>query len=133
MNESNVYQPLNEYRQLWQKIVKVNLGEQDELKSGKNILIGIIKNLKVCTSLNGDNMAFASLIDFNGEINLIFFPKTWVRYEDKINEGDIVALKGKIDINNSNKNRSFIASKMLDIDRLLKKSFLGKSRKRGYK
>jgi DNA polymerase-3 subunit alpha len=43
-------------------------------------------------------MAFGSLSDYRGEIDLAFFEKTWESCRDRINGGDFIALKGKLDL-----------------------------------
>ena len=63
-------------------------------------------------------MAYASLADYNGEIGITFFPKPWAELKDKLQDGAVTALRGKIK-NDSFKNRfAFYAETMPDLDRL---------------
>ena len=65
--------PMDDYKSLWERFVKVDLSRRESLSTGSQILLGLIKNLKPITTSKGDKMAFASLEDFNGEMELTFF------------------------------------------------------------
>ena len=122
---------LNEYRNLWEKVVKVNLGKPTEIKSGKYLLIGIIKDIRIQVPLTGgDEMAFTTLEDYNGKIDLVFFPSFWSQFKNKIKEGEVVALivdaqipavSGKV---NSDGRRSFIVCGIQNVDKLLQQTML---------
>jgi hypothetical protein len=61
-------------------------------------------------------MAFATLRDFNGEVDLTFFSAVWEKCKLKIDEKKIVALKGRI--NRYNGKTSFKVSRVLSMDHL---------------
>jgi DNA polymerase-3 subunit alpha len=42
-------------------------------------------------------MAFAKLIDYDGEIDCTFFPKVWGVLRNSLEDGGIYAFKGKVD------------------------------------
>jgi len=106
--------PMDEYREIWQKTVKIDLGQTDTYKTGSCVLVGIIKNIKQITTSKNGRMAFASLADYNGEIDVIFFPNAWEKYQNEIVPEKIVILKGKIDYQKDKDKYSFIADSIID-------------------
>jgi DNA polymerase-3 subunit alpha len=89
--------PLDDYKEPWEKFVKLDLSDMDAAPERDYTLIGILKSLKPYTNKSGKAMAFGALSDYRGEIDLVFFEKTWESCRDKIAEGDKVALKGRLD------------------------------------
>jgi DNA polymerase-3 subunit alpha len=89
--------PMDDYKKEWEQFVKLDLSDIDTASEGDYTLIGILKTLKPYTTKSGKAMAFATFSDYRGEIDLTFFEETWNMYRDTITEGDIIALKGKLD------------------------------------
>ena len=78
--------------------------------------IGMIKDLKPYTTKKGTEMAWAVMQDFTGEFDVTFFPSTWEKVKDKIQNEQVYALKGKVDPpNERNEHPSFLADELLDI------------------
>jgi DNA polymerase-3 subunit alpha len=100
--------PMDEYRELWQKIVKVNLGKPETLVPGSAMLVGMIKTVKPITTSKGGKMAYASLADYNGEIELTIFPGVWEKCRDKIEVDKAAIIRGKIEYQKDKDRRSFI-------------------------
>ncbi|GHV25694.1 DNA-directed DNA polymerase [Spirochaetia bacterium] len=88
--------PLDDYREAWEKFVKLDLSDADKAAEKEYTLIGILKTLKPYTNKSGKTMAFASLSDFRGEIDLVFFEKIWETCRDRITVGNTIALKGRL-------------------------------------
>ena len=108
--------PMDEYRELWGKLVKADLGRPEALVSGSQILVGLIKSVKVITTSKGDKMAFSALEDYNGEIELTFFTGAWEKCRNKIENDKIAILKGKIDYQADKDKRSFIVDECLEVN-----------------
>jgi DNA polymerase-3 subunit alpha len=89
--------PLDDYKEEWERFVKLDLSAADNAPEQEYTLIGILSGLKPYTNKSGKVMAFGSLADYRGEIDLVFFERTWETYRDRVNEGDFIALKGKLD------------------------------------
>ncbi|MCL2214417.1 MAG: DNA polymerase III subunit alpha [Treponema sp.] len=105
--------PMDEYREIWQNTVTVNLGKIDKLITGNCILVGIIKNIKQVNTKNGGKIAFAALADYNGEIDVTFFSAVWVKSQTFIKDDTVVILKGKIDYQKDREKYSFVAENVL--------------------
>jgi DNA polymerase-3 subunit alpha len=89
--------PLDDYREAWKRLVTLNLAQLDTAGEGEYTLIGILKTLKPHVDKKGKPMAFGSLMDYNGEIDLVFFEKIWENCRDKLAVDDKTALKGYLD------------------------------------
>jgi DNA polymerase-3 subunit alpha len=106
--------PLDEYRQLWEKAVKADLANHETIQPGNHILIGIIKNIKTIISKSG-KMAYAALEDYNGEIEVTFFSRTWEACEDRIQDDKVAILRGKIEYQRNKDKYGFIADSLIDV------------------
>ncbi|MCL2186253.1 MAG: DNA polymerase III subunit alpha [Treponema sp.] len=89
--------PLDEYKDIWNECVNVNLAEKEKLKTGSCILIGVIKKLKSIITKQGKKMAFATLEDYNGEIELTFFTNAWEKLSGRLENDKVYIFKGKIE------------------------------------
>jgi DNA polymerase III subunit alpha len=108
--------PMDEYRDLWEKTVKVDLGHlagPDTIEPGNQILVGIIKTIRIVNSKSG-KMAYITIADYNGEIEMIFFSRVWEAWQGRIQEDQIAIVKGKIDYQKDRDKYSFIAEGLLD-------------------
>ena len=53
-------------------------------------MAGVLANLRVLATKKGDQMAFGTLEDLTGQIDVIFFPKTWNRERNSIQVGEVM-------------------------------------------
>jgi DNA polymerase-3 subunit alpha len=114
---------MDEYKELWRSAVKVDLGHPETLVPGACILVGIVKTLKAIAT-KGGKMAFTTIADYNGEIEMTFFPKAWENCQDKIAEDEIAVVRGKIEYQEDKDRHSFIAEECVapeDVEALLEK------------
>lgn len=79
--------------------------ESDEISEsvikldGKNVkLLGLITSVRTKITKNNEIMAFVTLEDLEGTINLIVFPKTYSGYKNIIVEDSIVKIDGRISV-----------------------------------
>ena len=105
--------PMDEYKEIWQDVVNVNLADSENLKTGNCVLVGIIKNIKQVTTSKGSKMAFAVLSDYNGEIEVTFFSGPWERCQNLLKDDTVIILKGKIDYQKDKDKYSFIADNVV--------------------
>ncbi|GHV94851.1 DNA-directed DNA polymerase [Spirochaetia bacterium] len=115
--------PMDEYRELWQRAVKADLSQPENLIPGACILVGMVKSVKVIPTKSG-KMAFTTLADYNGEIEMTFFPKAWEICQDKIEEDQVAIVRGKIEYQEDKDRHSFVAEECVapaDAETLLAK------------
>jgi DNA polymerase-3 subunit alpha len=105
--------PMDEYRQLWEKVVKVDLGHISTAEPGNYILVGIIKIIRTVNAKSG-KMAYVTIADYNGEIDMIFFPRVWEICQGRIKEDELAIAKGKIDFQKDKDKYSFIVDSLID-------------------
>ncbi|MDR0450123.1 MAG: DNA polymerase III subunit alpha, partial [Treponema sp.] len=106
--------PMDEYREIWQKMVKADLGKPEKLRTGNCILVGIIKSLKTIVTGRGDKMAFATLADYRGEIEVTFFARAWEKCGDRVEPDKVAILRGKIEYQKDKDHYSFIAEEWIN-------------------
>ena len=91
--------PLDEFRDIWKRCVRVDLSRPDRLTGNRvNNLIGIVTNKRSIVTRKGDPMAFVIIEDFSGSIELVIFPKVWIEYRHLVDKDKILGFTGKIDL-----------------------------------
>lgn len=82
-----------------QKILSI-IGNQEDIKGAldkeKVKIVGIITARTIKKTKNDDNMAFVKIEDASGEIEVIVFPKQYVRHSDILSVGKVVYLSGSV-------------------------------------
>jgi DNA polymerase-3 subunit alpha len=111
---------MDDYKEAWQQFVALDLSKPELGAEGEYTLIGILTRLKPIVTKNGKDMAFASLTDYRGEIDMVFFPGAWEFNRDKVEEGRCIAVKGKLD--KSRDKLSFQVSSVLELGKLRRKA-----------
>lgn len=91
--------PLEQYKDIIESKVTKKLGEVTQDDIGKTlVLAGNISRIKkVNTKKTNQQMAFVTIFDEIGSIELIVFPKLFAQTKDLWSPNTIVLLKGKID------------------------------------
>ncbi|MDR1025661.1 MAG: DNA polymerase III subunit alpha, partial [Treponema sp.] len=118
--ENFCIQPLDRYREIWRQFTGLNLGDLAKAPEDEYTLVGTVANLRPIQDKNGKAMAFGTLQDYRGEIDLVFFGKVWENCQGKIAGGKPAALKGRLD--KSREKPNFKVSSVLDLERLEKKT-----------
>jgi len=128
--------PMDDYRDLWKRAVKVNLADTQTLKTGNCVLIGIVKNSRTFVNNKGNKMTYASLADYNGEIDCVFFPDAWQRCQNMVENDKVAILQGKIDYQKDKDKYSFIAEAVVsanDVDSVIKENAEAEKKNDAYK
>lgn len=90
--------PMDEYREIWNRTVRVDLSRPEYLMDKQPCnLVGIVLGCRTILTKRGEPMAFAQIEDFNGKIELIFFPKVWQKYGHLVTVDSILGFTGKVD------------------------------------
>jgi DNA polymerase-3 subunit alpha len=67
------------------------------------VIAGMVEDLRVLLTKNGDQMAFIKLADFSGHVEAVVFPKSYVEYKNILKPEAVIAIKGRV----SNRNGEF--------------------------
>ncbi len=113
--------PLDSYRKAFDRASTFDIrfperGQKDKLYT----LVGMVKTLRPYQTKSGKWMCFGSFEDFNGSIDLTFFPNTWEKCRDKILPETVWGLVGKVDL--SRDTPSFLVESWVNPDELQAKS-----------
>jgi len=112
--------PLDQYKSLLVRRTNLTSNLLDSLedltatgiRDGDRVSVGgIIYHIKKQLTRTGNLMAFITLEDLYGKMEVVVFPNTYSQYRGFIKEGDVVLLRGKINYNEE-MNISIIAENM---------------------
>lgn len=88
--------PLDEYRDRFSQAT-LNIKAARELEDGKPVILGgIIEELKEIMTKSNTKMAFGKLADFDGRIEIVFFPSILDKFRAIIANDKCIAIRGKI-------------------------------------
>ena len=98
--------PMSEYTDMAMKlhcarVSDLNMSDSDNAtyKDGERIkAMGIITQVKKKVTKSDTTMAFVDLEDITGSIEVIVFPKTLIQNSPLIAEGNVVVIKGRLDV-----------------------------------
>ena len=90
--------PLNEYQAILAQIVSYFSGQLSEATHEEKVRVaGLITIVRPYTTKTGKAMGFVTIEDIQGTIELVMFPKTWTKFNDKMVVGQIIIVEGKVD------------------------------------
>ena len=84
------------------------------------VALGMLQDLREIRTKKGDSMAFAKLSDFDGQIDCVFFSKTWNLLKNQLENSGIYAFRGKIDAQKDPP--SFLVESLENVDELTQHS-----------
>lgn len=94
--------PLTPYLSFLKRKITHYTGQLFEAKNKQEVQLGgTIANIRLHTTRKGDQMAFASLEDIQGAVELVIFPRLWKKIQDTCKIDDVVIIKGKVDLENT--------------------------------
>ncbi len=112
--------PILKYSEMVERFGAVRIGELKDLPGESKVSIfGIIATLRVITTRDNKEMAFVSLEDQTGTIEVVVFPSVYERHNQYLNEKKVVVVIGKI---NGDK---VLADRFLYPEEVEKESFTG--------
>lgn len=63
----------------------------------KAIVAGLVTKMRTLTTKNGNPMAFATIEDLQGPVELVIFPKVWEKYGSLVQLESVIFAEGKVD------------------------------------
>ncbi len=92
----SISHPLQQMGIDFQKVTTCSCAELDEAYDGKGVtLAGVITSMRTINTKKGDQMAFVQLEDLQGGCEVVFFPKAFGEYKEKLVVDSVVIVKGK--------------------------------------
>jgi DNA polymerase-3 subunit alpha len=90
--------PLSPYLPLLRtKITHFSSELGDESARGRVSVAGLVTKMRTLTTKNGKQMAFSTIEDIQGPIELVIFPNTWTKYGRLVHTDSILIAEGKVD------------------------------------
>ncbi len=115
--------PLDQYREILET-QSVSINDLKELREqGKVTLGGIIHNIKPLVTKKGKSMAFFTLEDLGGEVEVVVFPELFEQSRELLRSENIISLTGKID-RNSEDEVKIIGEKIYPLNKVQKQLYL---------
>lgn len=113
------HHPLNDYKDKLKKIVTSTSIELASLSDrSRVVLAGVINNFKRKSTKNGNLMAFITLEDLEGTVEIITFPKVYEKCKEIIKKDEIVMIEGRLDV--AEGKTKIIAEKISLLERYIK-------------
>jgi len=113
--------PLDAYRKAFDRASTFDIRYPERAQKDKSYtIVGMIKTVRPYQTKAGKWMGFGSFEDFNGTIDLTFFPNTWEKCRDKLLPDTVWGIVGKIDT--SRDTPSFLVDSWVNPDELQAKS-----------
>jgi DNA polymerase-3 subunit alpha len=85
------------YRNTWVYMADLKSSFLANAKKGNYTVIGYLKSLREFKDRNDNDMAFGTLQDFEGDIDIVFFSRVYAECRHLLKLDEIIALKGSID------------------------------------
>jgi DNA polymerase-3 subunit alpha len=90
--------PLERHRRELERYVTANLGRLGEQPEGATVRVaGMVQGVKPKTTKAGERMAFVTLEDLEGSVEVVVFPKTFKEAEAALSSGGPLVVDGTID------------------------------------
>ena len=92
------HHPLDDYRDKLAEIANADSAHLEDFSDKSRIVIGgVVTNIKKKTTKNGNAMAYFSLEDLSGTIEIVVFPKIFEEYKEILKAENIVIVEGRLD------------------------------------
>ena len=92
-----ITESLDKYRETLQSFTTHSAAEIVNAPDGREVTVGgIVAAVKTMTDKKGSLMAFATLEDFSGALELILFSKCYEKYQDVISVDRMVLVTGRV-------------------------------------
>lgn len=94
--------PLSAYMPVIKKHITHYSSQLEEATHDSKVVVaGMVANLRTTITKNGKEMAFATLEDFQGIIDLVIFPKIWDRFASIFRMEEVLLVEGQVDTSRS--------------------------------
>jgi len=93
------YHPLNDYKEKLKNIItSTSIELANHSDKSRVVLAGVINSFKRKSTKNGNLMAFITLEDLEGTVEIIAFPKVFEKCKEIIKKDEIVVIEGRLDV-----------------------------------
>lgn len=124
--------PLDEYAQMWKKHISAmttdfeiddETGEPKVRDGAKETIGGMIMNKTIKTTKTGQVMAFLTIEDLVGTVEVIVFPRDYNTYRSVLDSSEKVFITGRVTAN-VDENAKMICERIVDFDSIPRKLWI---------
>lgn len=113
--------PLDEFREIIRKVASGNIasltGEDAEAEDGQRVtLVCTVVHTKFLTTKSSSMMAFVTVEDLSGTMEVVVFPKVLQQYGEALFDNAVVVLKGRISVREEEAPK-LLADEIVDVRR----------------
>jgi len=92
------HHPLEDYQEKLTELVNADSTNLEDFSDKSHVILGgVITNIRRKSTKNGNIMAYFSLEDLHGTIEIIVFPKTFEEFKEVLREENVVIVEGRLD------------------------------------
>lgn len=88
--------PLDKFRDKFEKSEQTIKGIKEEAEGKPVVIAGMIEELRVINTKNGDQMAFVKIADFTDTAEVVVFPRTYAEGKVNLVADACIAVRGKV-------------------------------------
>lgn len=105
--------PVTPYEGIMKKLGSATSAEVDDTGNGRGVtILGLLTKLRTYVTKRGQTMAFGTLEDLHGTVELLFFPSVWKENHATVQIDQIYVVRGKVRMDNGD--RAKIAVESID-------------------
>ncbi len=112
--------PLSRYRDELNHLTTVNAAEIPEMSEDSEVVLGgLITGVKKINTRKGDTMAFLTLEDLTGTVEIVVFPRCYLQYRPDIRVDEAVLVRGRTS-KNDDEAKKIIAEEISSLENHLR-------------
>lgn len=93
--------PIDAFRDQWKKSVNLDMAHPERAPSDRTVTgLGLLKGVRVVYTRKGTQMAFGTIEDFRGSMELVLFSEALEQYRELLVEEKVVGVIGTVDKRN---------------------------------
>jgi len=94
--------PLDDYKHYWKRCTNLKLDQPGRASSDKDYtILGMVKGMRTTMTKKGAKMAFATVEDFSGSIDLVLFSRVFDQFGHLLEEDSVLGFTGQVDLSRS--------------------------------
>ena len=114
--------PMDEFRKLWERCADLDLSRPDRaVPKRRYTVVAQLREWREILTKSGRKMAFGSVADHRGSIEIVVFANALEQYRDRFLPDAVLCLRGEVDTSRSNP--SLKVEEVLDPSQLREKSY----------
>jgi len=114
--------PMDEFRKIWERCVDLDRSHPERAApKRKYTVVAQLKEWREILTKSGRKMAFGTVEDYNGAIEIVLFANALEQHRDRFIPDAVLCLRGEVDQNRSNP--SLKVDEVLDPSQLREKSY----------